>query len=216
MQRETTSGAFIIAASLANVLVLSFHPTGRDLLNKQSFAGQAHLSVSVHALALVAIPFLFLGLLGLARRLGPSDMTAAALVAYGFGAVAVLSAAVASGFVATEVFERILESQADTREIYHALAWYTGRINQGFAKVSLVASCASILCWSAAILSSRRMPRPTGIAGSVVGTVILLVFLAGHLRLDVHGFGIVTFAQSAWFVWLGVLLCLKPKPESVG
>ena len=36
---------------------------------------------------------------------------------------------------------------------------------------------------------------------------ILLALLSGYLRLDVHGFGIVTFSQSIWLIWLGVLLC---------
>jgi len=43
--------------------------------------------------------------------------------------------------------------------------------------------------------------------GAVIGAGVLLVLLAGYLRLDVHGFGIVTFAQSLWLIWLGVLLC---------
>ncbi len=209
MQRESISGALIIAGSLLSVLVLSLHPTGRDLL--KSFPTQAHLNTSIHAVALVAIPALFLGMLGLARRLGSTDLTAAALVAYGFSSVAVLSAAVASGFVATDVFERILENQGDPQTVYHTLAWYTGRFNQGFAQVSLVASCVSILCWSIAILTGRRMTPVAGVVGVIVGGAILTLLLAGHLTLDVHGFGIATFAQSGWFIWLGILLCLKPS-----
>ncbi len=213
MQREFTSGTLMITGSLLSVLVLSLHPTGRDLLDGPSFPAQAHLNSGVHALALVAIPALFLGMLGLARRLGSSDLTAAALVAYGFGGVAVLSAAVASGFVATDVFERVLENQGDPQSVYHILAWYTFRINQAFAQVSLVASCVSILCWSIAIVLGRKMTTAAGVVGALVGAAVLALFLAGHLRLDVHGFGIAIFAQSAWFVWVGVLLCLGPTPK---
>jgi hypothetical protein len=43
--------------------------------------------------------------------------------------------------------------------------------------------------------------------GVVVAAGILLEFFAGHLELDVHGFGIVAFAQSAWMIWLGAVLC---------
>ncbi len=215
MRREIVSGILIIAGALLSVLVLSLHPTGRDLLDPSAFPARAHLNSVVHGVALAAIPTLFLGMLGLARRLGSSDLTAAALVAYGFSTVAVMSAAVASGFVATDVFERILENQGDPQTIYHTLAWYTARVNQGFAAVSLVAACVSILCWSVAILYSRRMAPVVGVVGVVLAGAILIVFLAGHLRLDVHGFGIAVFAQSAWFVWTGVLLCLKPRPGVV-
>ena len=39
-----------------------------------------------------------------------------------------------------------------------------------------------------------------------IGALLLAGFFAGHLRVDVHGFGIVTFAQSAWLLWVGALL----------
>ncbi len=45
----------------------------------------------------------------------PSGLTTAALVAYGFGAVAIMSAAVASGLVATPVIERLLTVPAEAR-----------------------------------------------------------------------------------------------------
>ena len=207
VQRDVISGTLLLAGSLVNMVVLSLHPTGHEILIAQDFQRQANLGVIVHSLALAATPVVFMGLLGLSRRIGPSDLTAAALVAYGFGAVAIMSAAVASGFVATGVFERIVADQGGSASVYHALAEYTGLVNQGFAKVYVVASSVAILLWSAAVLTSHRMARAAGVAGLAVGAGVLVVFLSGHLSLDVHGFGIVTYAQSGWLVWLGILLC---------
>ena len=51
------------------------------------------------------------------------------------------------------------------------------------------------------------MPRAAGIVGVLVGTALLLAVLLGHLHLDVHGFGVVVFAQSGWMIWTGALLC---------
>ena len=45
------------------------------------------------------------------------------------------------------------------------------------------------------------------VVGAVIGAAVLLGCFSGHLRLDVHGFGIVIFAQSGWLIWLGSLLC---------
>jgi hypothetical protein len=189
------------------MVVMTFHPTGRTMITPENFPRQAVLNVTVHGIALAAVPSLFVGLLGLSRRLGPSDLTTAALVAYGFGAVALMSAAVASGFVATPLIERLFAVQAESRGVYQALLTYTGLLNQGFAKVNVVASSSAILLWSVAILRSDRMARTAGVAGALVGAGVLLAFLSGQLRLDVHGFGIVTFAQSGWLIWLGILLC---------
>ena len=214
MQRDVIGGTALIVGALASMVVMLLHPTGSDILHAQNFERQVNLGVAVHGLALAATPVLFFGLLGVSRRLGPSDLTIAALVAYGFGGVAILSAAVASGFVATGLFERIVATEGASRDWYHALGEYTGMVNQGFAKVYVVASSVAILLWSAAVLRGRRMARAAGFTGVVVGAGVLVAFLSGHLSLDVHGFGVVTFAQSAWLIWLGVLLCREARPAS--
>ena len=61
------------------------------------------------------------------------DAATAALVFYAFGMVAILSAAVLSGFVAPEVV-------ADRPLLYN-----TGQLNQGFAKVRVPATGASLI-----------------------------------------------------------------------
>lgn len=211
MQRDVPSGILLIAGALASMLVLSLHPTGHEILSAGDFQEQANLNVMIHGLALAATPILFLGLLGVSRRLGHSDLTTAALVAYGFGAVAIMAAAVASGFVATAVLEQISVGAGDADDVYHVLGWYTGLVNQGFAKVYVVAASVAILLWSVAVFKSEAMGSAVGVAGLVAGAGVLLAFLSGHLSLDVHGFGILTFAQGGWFIWLGILMCGRRK-----
>ena len=207
MKRDVVSGTLLIAGSLAMVLVMSLHPTGHDLVSPERFARLARLNMMVHGLAVASVPVLFLGLLGLWRRLGPSDLSTAALVAWGFGGVAVMVAAVASGFVATGVIRHMLTADEASRDLYHALLTYTSLVNRAFANVHVVAMSVAILLWSAEMLRGLRMGRAVGIAGVVAGAAILLGVLSGHLRMDVHGFGIVTLAHSAWLIWLGILLC---------
>ena len=213
MRRDLYSGILLIAGALAGVFVMSFHPTAHDMIAGADAARQARLGVLVHAVALASVPVLFLGLLGLSRRLGSSDLTTAALVFYGFGGAAVISAAVASGFVAPPVIQWLVAGRGEggSTEAYHALLGYTSLWNQGFAKVSAVAVAVAILLWSVAIWRSgpppRRVPRAVGVSGAIVGAAVLIGILSGHLRLDVHGFAIVTVAQSAWLIWLGVVMC---------
>jgi hypothetical protein len=40
----------------------------------------------------------------------------------------------------------------------------------------------------------------------ILGPVILIVLFTRLVGLDVHGFGAVTFAESAWFIASGVWL----------
>jgi hypothetical protein len=206
MKRDAVSGLLLIVGAVTGVLVMAIHPTAHDLLEPGHFGHQARLNALVHGLAVVSIPVLFLGLLGLARKLGPSDLTSAALVAYAFGGMAILCAAVADGFVATEVIGRMLDAEGASRDTYHTLLSYTSIWNQAFAKVYVVAMAASLLLWAFAIEKSRRIGRAAGIAGLVIGGALLLAFFAGQLRLNVHGFGIVILLQAVWLIWVGVLL----------
>ncbi|MFN7961453.1 MAG: hypothetical protein U0002_09295 [Thermoanaerobaculia bacterium] len=205
--RDLPSGISLIAGALLGLLVMAFHPTGHDLARPGQFGAMAHLNVAVHSLALFATPLVFFGLLGVARRLSPSALATAALVAFGFNTVAMLGAAVASGFVATEVIERSLSADPAAQELYHTLLWYTGRLNQGFARVGVFASSAGLFLAGLSILRHRRMPRSLGILGLAVGLLTALMLAVGHLRLDVHGFGAVVLAQAVWLVWAGGLLC---------
>lgn len=205
--REFASGLLLIAGSLAVMVVMALHPTAHDMMSAENHARQAHLGVVIHAFALAATPIVFLGLLGLARRLSPSDVATAALVAFGFGAASVLGAAVASGFVATPLIGRLVEAEGESGPILHELARATGLWNQGYAAVHVVAYSIGILPASAAILRTRRLSRATGVAGLIVGLGVLLAFFSGHLNLNVHGAGLVAFAQYGWLMWLGIVLC---------
>lgn len=215
MKRDVLSGTVLIVGAITTMVVMAFHPTGNTPITRENFPSQALLNVTVHSLALVAVPILFLGLLGLARRLGSSDVTTAALVAYGFGAVAIMSAAVASGFVVTAVIDQIFTGPVEARAVNQVLLTYTHLLNQGFAKVNLVASSVAVLLFSAGIWRSGRLARAAAVAGAMIGTGLLLAFFFGGLRLDAHGFGIVTFAQSLWLIWLGILLCRDDEPAAL-
>jgi len=42
---------------------------------------------------------------------------------------------------------------------------------------------------------------------------IVLVLASGHLRLDVHGFGLVVVAQAVWFITTGIEVA-QARPAS--
>jgi hypothetical protein len=211
--RDRLSGALLIACALAGVAVMGLHPTPHDVTGTGA-AGQLHLSVIVHGLAIATVPALFLGLLGLWRRLGGGEPGTAALVTHGFALIAETCAAVASGFVATPLLRRIAAAPEDARQALDAQLLTAGLLNQGFAKTYLVASSVAIVLWSLALFRSGGMPRAAGAAGVLVGGAVLAAFFAGALHLDVHGFGAMTLLQSLWLLWVGVAL-LRP-PAALG
>ncbi len=199
MQRDLPSGLLLVASALAMTTVMLVHPT----------SPLETLNGAVHGLALIATPALFLGLLGVHQRLAPSRLSTAALVAWGFGSVAVACSAVASGFVAPAVIAQI--KAAGESRVPQAFLLYTFLWNQGFAAVNVVAWAVAILLWSVAVVRTGRLPGALAGGGFVVATLVLLGFGSGHVRTDVHGFGIITFLQSAWLICLGTVLALPTR-----
>lgn len=200
-------GLALIAGTAGMLLTMALHPTGRDLLAPGQFAAMARLAVVAHALALATVPVAFLGALALSSRLaGPDRLAVAALVTYGFGLVAVTSAAVVSGLVSPTLVGQILATDAPARTAWEIALRYNGRLNQAFASVYVVASSAAILLWSVSALRGGALSRGVAVWGCVVGPAIAIALLSGHLGLGVHGFGLVVLAQASWFAWAGVLM----------
>lgn len=208
MKPTLSAGIALVAGALAGVVTMSFHPRGHELLQPGDQFSQAAFRVAaVHWLALASLPLLILGFLGLSRLLGlRSALVSLAFITYALGCAAAMSAAVLSGLVAPAVARQILAADQSSRPIFDALLHYGGQLNQGFAKV-VAASSAAVILWSASILRTRALGRVAGILGCLVGGATLLALASGHLRLNVHGFGLVVAAQSAWTVLVGVLLC---------
>ncbi len=185
------------------------HPTGHELLahSGEIVRRSQMIGVAVHSLALLSASILFFGFLGLSRQLDLNrPLVAAALVAYGFGAVAVMCAAVLSGLVAIPLTGQMLEADEAAQQVLHGFLNYTGLLNQGFTKVFVVASSSAVIFWSVSLWRLRGLMQALAVMGCIIAAVSLVAFFAGHLRLSVHGFGLFLFGQSIWTILLGVLL----------
>ncbi len=212
MKRDSTYGAALIFGAVAGVVTMALHPTGSQLL--ADFQRTAPMVLAVHALALAGVPITFFGAIGIVRRLSASEELAlSGLVAYGFASIAVMCAAIASGLIGPELAERVLASSGSDLQRNTALFHYNGQVNQAFAKVFVVASSVAIVLWSTAIARKPAFPRGAGVLGLIIGTVSLVLLIGLHIRLDVHGFGLVVLMQSAWMTTMGVLLLRSAERE---
>lgn len=214
MKRDSIYGTALITGAAAGVLTMLLHPTGHQLL--ANVQRMATVVMAVHALALTAQSILFFGTLGLTRVLSDeTEVPTAALVAYGFASVALVCAAVASGFVAPHMAAGMLAADAANRPVLDLFFHYTGLLNQSFAKVFVAASSVAIILWSVAIIRTRRLGRWAGAFGCLVGGITLVMLLSGHLSLDVHGFGAVMFGQGAWLGIVGALMIRRDRFPSL-
>jgi hypothetical protein len=208
MTDDRMGGIALIAGATGGIITMILHPSGPDLFVPGQLAPMAYLTVAVHALAIASAPVSFLGALALSRRTdAPGRLAVAALVAYGFSLAAVLVAAVVSGLVAPGLVREIIGAAPPASEAWRIAFDYNGRLNQAFARVFAVGSSAAIVLWSAAIVRSRALTPGVGIYGLVLGPAIIVAVGSGHLRPDVHGFGLIVLGQAVWFAVAGALLC---------
>lgn len=214
MQRENLSGWALILGAIGGVVTMGFHPSGGDLM--ASGDGAAHLArvaLVTHALAIASCPVSLVGAIGLSRHVARDRASSILpLVVYGTALVAALSATVNSGLVGPKIAQRMMEAQGMRLEAMRALFLYVGLAGRAFSGVYIVASSAAVLLWCAEILARKSFPRWLGAAGAAVSTLTLLAYLSGHVRLDVHGFGLLLFAQSGWLIAAGIVLIRRP-PE---
>jgi len=218
MTDDRKSGLALIAGMLGTIITMALHPTAHDLTAPGHSEAMTQLNVAVHSLALICVPILFLGAMGLTKRLNAPDRLAlTGLVLFGFGEVAVMNAAVASGLIAPGLFHHMLAAEPGTDSIWRAVLALNGHINQAFALVFVVASSAAIVFWSVAVLKSKVLARALGIYGSILGPITVLGVLSGHVRLNVHGFGAIVVGQAIWFIAAGVQLWRTPDtvPQEV-
>jgi len=202
MQRDVASGVLLLIGALAGLLIMLLHPTGAEVGAATPGHGMDLLNRLVHGFALAVTPAVFLGLLGFARALGHSPLSTAALVVWGYGAVAVMSAAVASGYVTPSSMHGTAAPEA--------FAHYSYLWNQGYANVNVAASGAAMVLFGLAMLRHPFGLRGPAILGIVIGAGLVLGIVTGHLRLNLHGFGLVMLAEAIWLAWLAVVLFRSP------
>ena len=217
MNPRKFDGVALALGTFAMLVTMATHPSGgsgQTLRDGESLSRVGVAAVVSHSIGIAALPLLLLGFWGLSRRLGwESGPVRLAFAAYALATAAVLNAAIMSGFVATGVAMSIRPETAEGAKAVAGLYAYTFVVNQGFAKVHVVASSAAIVLWSLRMIRLRGGWRAAGIFGLVAGALPAAGVLASALPLNVHGFGMVVLLQSAWTFWIASRMA---RGESAG
>ncbi|HYX53955.1 MAG TPA: hypothetical protein VE783_10935 [Candidatus Limnocylindrales bacterium] len=207
MNDNRLSAIALIAGSAGLIITMAFHPTGHDFFVPGQLEHAIRINMAVHSLALASMPISFLGALGLSLFLNSSNRLAmCALVCYGVAEIAGMNAGICSGFVASRMAQLSAAATGATSDAWKLALRYTGELNQAFAPVLVVATSVALILWSCAILRSAKGMRALAIYGLVIGSLTIIGVSSGHVRLNVHGFGVVVLTQSIWFVLMGVRL----------
>jgi hypothetical protein len=168
---------------------------------------------AVHSLAIAGTIASVYGFTGLRRHLrGRRSLADAALVSYAFGAVAVMFAAIASGFIQTELAARGMAAGDAGQESYAAVREFAWAFNQACTKVFVVAGSIGIALFSVAMMPDPRFGAALGTTGVLVGLVAVVATVAG-LPMNIHGFGAIVLGHGIWMLWTGARLVRKREAD---
>jgi hypothetical protein len=201
------TGLALIAGSAGVIVALGLHPSGRDLFVPGQSESAARKLIAVHSLALACLPIWFFGACGLSRRFGVLWTAQAALVMYAFAMMAMMNAVVVDGLVSPGLAREIVNATGTAGQGWRIVFNHNSLIDQAFMRVSLVASSAAIVLWSASIVRSVVLARGVGIYGCVLGATTVIALLSGQLDRHAHVFGMVIVGQAVWFLIVGASLC---------
>lgn len=205
-----TIGWILIVSAILAVGFAMIHPqlTAHELtaVLRQMEAG-AVFNGWVHGILMALYVVLVSGYLGFSRHLGlHKPLISLAMLAYGFGAVAMMGAAVINGFALGLFAERYTHIRPDQLNAVAASINAMGSISGTWAGVGAVASSMAILLWSVELLQLRGAWRATGAIGIGIGAITSIMLMSGTLILDVHGFLLLVLSQSIWTIAIGFQL----------
>lgn len=213
MHQDSEAALTLAAGSIAVLLTMGLHPTGSDVLQGAASGGTNAQVRAVHGLAILAVPLLGSGMARVAWHLRAQPMLSSLGGAfYLLALVAVVIAAVASGFISPAIADWSVGATDGEKAMRMLFFGYTGRLNRAFALVYVLLSAVAMACWSVAMLRSAPFPRGLAWLGIVVAIGLAAGIVTGQLSLGVHGFGGVVLAQTAWVGWAALSLHRAAKP----
>lgn len=206
---DRTIAWIIGAASLLAIAMMAHHPaTTADTMEGivAEITRKASTIKFVHGSLAALLGVLLFGFTEYSMRDGANrPLVRAALVAYVIGVIATIGAALAEGFVATDLAMRYSGApHGDLEPLRHSLrlCWYA---NQASADLGEFARATAMVFWSTGLLRRRRS-RMLGACGGVIGCAIALAVATGALQLDVHGALLAVLVTLAWNLGLALQL----------
>jgi hypothetical protein len=208
--RPKDAGLILVAAGLLEVLAMSHHPSVAAPGIAQAIEAIGAFSrraAWIHGVLIGLMLVTVYGLSELALQRGlRRPLVRAGLVGYCAGVIAMMGAALVSGWVVAGLASSTPHSTATDLQINSQLLILCAVVNRACANFGAVAMSAGIGLWSLDLLRDSGIRRAVGVFGCIVCLLAAGALLTGWLHLDVHGMSAVVALQAAWTIAVGALL----------
>lgn len=206
MNKNTHSGIFLIMGSLLLTLTMILHPSGGSI---EHILKIKKVIIGSHALAILSLPFLTLGFLGLSDVF--ATKRSAALLAFViscFGLVATMLAAMINGLTLPIFLSLITETHYDA-QLVKTITSYGHSLNVSLDYILMASITISVLIWSLLMILQRAFPKWLGYFGIALCLLGIVSALNRFDFISVYGFRFFIFGLVSWLVLTGLYLTRK-------
>ncbi|MEM0912774.1 MAG: hypothetical protein AAGJ37_17495 [Pseudomonadota bacterium] len=208
-------GITLALLSLISIFVMLHHPsisatdvTGRIAELRQ----ESMLNAWVHGglIAMVILINFCLTVFAQQRQYLTHSSALFGLIAYWLGTLAVIVAALISGFIIPQLAESYLHANATELTVFSGMTSLYWLTNQSLANFGTICWCVAICAWAIEMFRSKGVTRLFGSAYSIAALVIIFCLLSNVLTLSVTGMTLVLLVISTWQLGIAWLL-YNPK-----
>lgn len=205
---EKNAGIALIIFTVLLVLTMGLHPAGGGV---EHLIRISKLIIITHSIAILSLPFGWVGFWGLTKKLGANKfwpMLSFAMIT--FGLFAVMIAASANGLIMPIFLQHYKDEIPQAIDSIKPVMRYSFAINGAFDYVYTWAFCLAIVGWSVTIIRTALLPKWIGWLGMVVAVTAVVIFTTGIAVHSLKGFRVFVGAVVLWIVVVGYVL-LKGK-----
>jgi hypothetical protein len=201
---ERQAGLALIVFCLLLVCTIILHPSGGSIGHLLSIS---RLIIITHTIAIFSLPIGGVGFWGLSRKIGKDHFgSMLALAMMLLGLIAALLAGATNGLVLPIYLQYYKDAPPETIAGITPILQYGFSVNHAFDYIYTGAFAMAILCWSIAILMTKRLPVWLGWFGIALFLLTTVVFLSGTAVNSVHGLRIFVIGIVAWILLAGTAL----------
>jgi hypothetical protein len=198
------AGIALLVGSFLMTATMILHPAGGDL---QHLIKIQRIIMASHALAILSLPFSFVGFLGLTRKLGTENFFSfMAFSCMAFGLVAAMGAAATNGLALPLFLQHYQDASPETLATVKIIVRYNFSLNHAFDYILLGALLLSILFWSIAALLTRKLHPWIGYLGLGLTLTAGIALAVGYDFVSLYGFRLFVLGSVLWIGWVGVAM----------
>jgi hypothetical protein len=201
---EKQAGISLILFVVLLVFTMVLHPAGGSI---EHLIRITPVIVITHSVAILALPFGCIGFLGLTRKIGIENYgSVLGFIMVCFALVATLLAAATNGLILPLYLQHYKDAAPDTIEAINPVLRLSFTINLAFDYIYTAAFCLAILCWSIAILTTKKLAAWMGWLGIFISLLTAVIFISGVAVNNLYGLRVFGVCVVGWILLMGGVL----------